>query len=53
MAGALQAAEVAAPTRPHPKSGESGIANLLAGPPLALFDRARDAVRDWRQSQRM
>jgi hemerythrin superfamily protein len=53
MAGALQAAEAVAPTRPHPKSGESGVANLLAGPPLAIFDRARDAVRDWRQSQRM
>jgi hypothetical protein len=24
-------------------------ANLIAGPPLAMFDRMRDAVRDWRQ----
>jgi hypothetical protein len=50
MAGAVQAAEKLAPTRPHPKAGESAAANLLAGPPMALFDRLRDAVRDWRES---
>jgi hemerythrin superfamily protein len=50
MAGALKAAEKVAPTRPHPKTGESATANLLAGPPVAMFDRIRDAVRDWRQS---
>ena len=48
MAGALKAAEAVAPTRPHPMAGESAAANLVAGPPLALFDRVRDAVRDWR-----
>ncbi|MEV6335985.1 hypothetical protein AB0M12_14860 [Nocardia vinacea] len=37
------------PTRPHPKTGESAPANLLAGPPPAVFDRAHDAVRDWRR----
>jgi hypothetical protein len=47
MAGAVKAAEALAPTRPHPMAGESATANLLAGPPLAVFDRARDAVRDW------
>ncbi|SDY91305.1 Hemerythrin HHE cation binding domain-containing protein [Micromonospora pattaloongensis] len=51
MAGAVRAAEATAPTRPHPHSGESATANLVAGPPLAVFDRARDAVRDWRQKQ--
>lgn len=51
MAGSLRAAEAVAPTRPHPHAGESRMANLVVGPPLALFDRARDAVRDWRQSQ--
>ncbi|MEU6831155.1 hemerythrin domain-containing protein [Nocardia beijingensis] len=51
MAGSLRAAEAVAPTRPHPHAGESALANLVAGPPLALFDRARDAVRDWRQQQ--
>ncbi|MDX3191778.1 hemerythrin domain-containing protein [Streptomyces sp. MN03-5084-2B] len=47
MAGALRAAEAAAPTRPHPRVGESATANLLAGPPLGVFDRVRDGVRDW------
>ncbi len=47
MAGALRAAEATAPTRPHPMSGESAPANVLAGPPMAVFDRMRDAVRDW------
>lgn len=52
MAGALRTAEAAAPTRPHPSAGESAAANLLGGPPLAVFDRARDAVRDWRDKSR-
>jgi hemerythrin superfamily protein len=50
MAGAVRAAEAIAPTRPHPAAGESAIANMMAGPPAAVFDRMRDAVRDWRQS---
>lgn len=53
MAGAVRAAEKTAPTRPHPHSGESAAANLMAGPPLAIFDRIRDAVRDWRETQRV
>jgi hemerythrin-like domain-containing protein len=52
MAGAVKAAEAMAPTRPHPRSGESAAANMLTGPPIAVFDRLRDAVRDWRQSQK-
>ncbi|WP_428966154.1 hemerythrin domain-containing protein [Micromonospora fluostatini] len=52
MAGALRAAEATAPTRPHPHTGESARANLVAGPPLAVFDRIRDAVREWRESHR-
>ncbi|MEV6426328.1 hemerythrin domain-containing protein [Nocardia sp. NPDC051463] len=47
MAGSVRAAEAIAPTRPHPHAGESALANVLTGPPLALFDRARDAVRAW------
>lgn len=50
MAGALQAAQSLAPTRPHPNAGESAAVNLLVGPPLAVFDRVRDRVRDWRES---
>jgi iron-sulfur cluster repair protein YtfE (RIC family) len=45
MAGAVRAAERIAPTRPHPKV-ESPAANFLLGPPLAIMDRARDAIRD-------
>lgn len=45
MAGLVRAAEAAAPTRPHPGVGESATANAMMGPPLALFDRIRDAVR--------
>lgn len=51
MAGAVRVAEAVAPTRPHPKSGESAPANLLTGPPMAVFDRVRDAVRDWREAR--
>jgi len=51
MTGALKAAEAVAPTRPHPQAGESAMANLLAGPPLAVFDRIRDAVDHWRDSR--
>lgn len=47
MVGSVQAAEIVAPTRPHPHAGESATATLLTGPPLALFDRTRDAVRHW------
>ncbi|UFT00344.1 hemerythrin domain-containing protein [Nocardia huaxiensis] len=49
MATSVRAAEAVAPTRPHPSAGESAVANLLAGPPLAVFDRVRDAVRDMRR----
>ncbi|WP_433567387.1 hemerythrin domain-containing protein [Nocardia sp. CA-151230] len=48
LATAVRVAEAVAPTRPHPQAGESATANLVFGPPLALFDRIRDAVRDWR-----
>jgi len=47
LAGAVRAADAMAPTRPHPSAGGSATANLVAGPPLAMFDRVRDAVRDW------
>lgn len=50
MAGAFKAAEAAAPTRPHPMVGESQAANWLVGPPLGVFDRIRDIMRDWRES---
>jgi hemerythrin superfamily protein len=43
LAGALQAAEAVAPTRPHP-GAESAKTNLAAGPVLAIADRVRDAI---------
>ncbi|NMI01205.1 hemerythrin domain-containing protein [Pseudonocardia acidicola] len=52
MAGAVRAALATAPTRPHPGSPESAAGNLLAGPPLAVFDRIRDALRDWMTEHR-
>ncbi|HEV7898252.1 MAG TPA: hemerythrin domain-containing protein [Planosporangium sp.] len=45
MADALRAAERTAPTRPHPRTPESAVGNILVGPPLAVFDRMRDAMR--------
>lgn len=50
MARAVRTAEATAPTRPHPGAGESKMANLLAGPPIAVFDRVADALRGWRES---
>ncbi|MFC4003256.1 hemerythrin domain-containing protein [Prauserella oleivorans] len=44
MASTVRAAEAIAPTRPHP-GVESARANLLLGPPMAVLDRARDALR--------
>ena len=44
-AQAVRAAEAVAPTRPHP-SAQSTTANVVLGPPLAVFDRARDLIRD-------
>jgi hemerythrin superfamily protein len=43
-ATAVRAAEAVAPTRPHPGT-ESAAANLIAGPALAVADRARDLIR--------
>ncbi|NUT10904.1 MAG: hemerythrin domain-containing protein [Nonomuraea sp.] len=40
----VQAAEALAPTHPHAGT-ETATANLLAGPPLMIMDRARDAIR--------
>jgi hemerythrin superfamily protein len=44
MAATVRLAEAVAPTRPHP-GVESAKANLLLGPPAAIMDRARDAIR--------
>ncbi|WP_460542543.1 hemerythrin domain-containing protein [Glycomyces halotolerans] len=44
LAKQVRAAEKTAPTHPHP-GAESAAKNLTAGPVLAVFDRAKDAVR--------
>jgi hemerythrin superfamily protein len=52
MADAVRMAERTAPTRPHPRTPESAVGNLLAGPPLAVFDRVRDAMREFTKSRK-
>lgn len=47
MRGLVKAAEATAPTRPH-AGVESATANLLLGPPTAIMDRTRDAIREAR-----
>ncbi|MBN6039028.1 hemerythrin domain-containing protein [Amycolatopsis sp. 195334CR] len=44
MASTAKTAESIAPTHPHP-GVEGSTANLLLGPPVAIVDRARDAIR--------
>lgn len=45
MADTVRAAEAIAPTHPHP-GVESATANVLLGPPTAVMDRTRDAIRN-------
>ncbi len=44
LASMVRVAERTAPTHPHP-GVESATANLVAGPPLAIYDRVKDAVQ--------
>jgi iron-sulfur cluster repair protein YtfE (RIC family) len=46
MGKVYAAAKKAAPTRPHPSTPNTPVANMLAGPFAAVLDRARDAMRD-------
>ncbi len=41
---AFQTMKKLAPTRPHPSTPNSAVANMMAGPVAALVDRARDAA---------
>ncbi|GAA4205173.1 hemerythrin domain-containing protein [Streptosporangium oxazolinicum] len=50
MAAGVRAAEALAPTHPHPGT-ESMVMNLLFGPPLAIVDRTRDAIRQAMRGQ--
>jgi hemerythrin superfamily protein len=44
LAAGVRAAEAMAPTHPHP-GVESATRNVLLGPPAAIVDRTRDAIR--------
>ena len=46
MGRAYEMAKKTAPTRPHPFTPNTPVANMLAGPFAAVVYRARDAVRD-------
>lgn len=50
MARVYETAKKAAPTRPHPSTPNTPVANMLTGPFAAVLDRARDAVRDAKKS---
>ncbi|MEV4754879.1 hemerythrin domain-containing protein [Micromonospora sp. NPDC049559] len=50
MADAVRVAEAAAPTRAGTHGGAAAHGALIAEPPIAVFDRVRDAVRRWRDS---
>jgi hemerythrin superfamily protein len=52
LADRVLTAEKMAPTRPHPHSPSSATGNLIVGPPMAVFDRIRDAIRDVGTSHR-
>lgn len=42
----MERARSMVPTRPHPNAPTSPGAKAAAGPPVALIDRVRDAIRD-------
>ena len=44
----LQGAKAIVPTRPHPSAPTGPVGKLVTSPPVALIDRVRDAVRNWR-----
>ena len=46
MARVYEAAKMAAPTRSHPSTPNTPVANMMVGPFAAVLDRSRDAVRD-------
>lgn len=48
LAERVRWAEKLAPTRPHPNTPTSAAGARITGPPVAVFDRIRDAIRDAR-----
>lgn len=52
LADAVMEGEQLAPTHPHPHAGQNPIALMVAGPFLAMVDKARDHLKDWTASRR-
>ncbi len=48
LGASLQGAKAIVPTRPHPSAPTGPVGKLVASAPVALIDRVRDAVRNWR-----
>jgi hemerythrin superfamily protein len=46
LGGRYEHAKFAAPTHPHPHAPDTPPGNLILGPVAALFDKARDAIRN-------
>jgi hypothetical protein len=46
MGKVFEVAKKAAPTRPHPSTPNTPVANMMVGPFAAVLDRTRDAVRN-------
>ena len=52
LADAIMAGEQLAPTHAHPHAGQNPVALMLAGPFIAMVDKARDHLKDWTRSSR-
>jgi hemerythrin superfamily protein len=50
MGRVVRAAEAITPKRPHSLAGTHPWVNLLAGPPIALFERLRATLVQWRRA---
>ena len=48
LGSSLQAAKSFVPTRPHPGAPTGPIGKLATSPPVALIDRVRDTLRNWK-----
>lgn len=52
LADAVMEGEQLAPTHAHPHAGQNPITLMLAGPFLAMVDKARDHLKDWTIARR-
>ena len=51
LADAIIQGEQLSPTHPHPHAGENPVVLMLAGPFVAMVDKARDHFKSWTQSR--